>query len=205
MSLSKANIRTEIRTLLHEAAAGFFVNTQIDNWIDQAAVDISSKTLCYEASDEITLAEKYLEYSIPSGCIKVVTCQLDKKGLVRIYPRHMGHISDTIAGPPGFYYEFAAHIGFWPVCDAANNGKKVTVLSSKQTNVITNIVDQYRPYAILYGLYRGLLKDKKYASASNIISVYLDKLLFHRQDLQERPPESWDMMKLAQRILTVKK
>ena len=205
MVLSKVNIHTEIRTLLHEAAAGFFANTHIDNWIDQAAMDISSKTLCYEASDEITLVDKQLEYSVPSGCIKVVSCQFEKKGLVRIYPRHMGNISDVIAGRPEFYYEFAAKIGIWPLCNATNDGKKVTVLSSKQTSVITNIVDQYRPYAILYGLYRGLLKDKKYASASNIVTVYLNNLLFHRQDLQERPPDSWDMMKLAQRTLAIKR
>jgi len=205
MALSKAKIHTEIRSLLHEAAAGFFINTQIDNWIDQAAIDISSKTLCYEASDEITLIDKILDYDVPSDCIKVLTCQFEKKGLVRIYPRHMGHISETIAGRPEFYYEFAAKVAFWPVCNTTNSGKKVTVLSAKQTAVITNIVDQYRPFAILYGLYRGFLKDKKYASASDILTVYLNNLLFHRQDLQERPPDSWDMMKLAQRTVTLKR
>ena len=204
MAMTKANIHTEIRVLLNEVATGFFLDTQIDNWIDQAAIDISSKALCYEASGEITLVQGQLDYAVPTDCIKVVACQFANKGLMRIYPWQIGHISDTIAGPPQFYYDFATKIGIWPLCDTASNGKKVTVLFSKKTDDITKIVDQYQPYGILYGLYRGLIKDSKYGNANNILTRYLNNLLFHRQDLQEREVDSWEMMKIPDRIVREK-
>jgi len=207
MALTKANIHTEIRTLFNEAAAGFFDNTDVDNWIDQAAIDISSKSLCCEdSSQELTLVEGTLEYDRPTGIIKVISCRFENKGLMKINPWQIGHLGSTTSGPPQFYYEFAKKIGIYPVCDADSATKKVPVLGAKEVDSIVDasFPDEYQPYAILYGLYRGLLKDKMYANANNVLSMYLNNLLFHRQDLQERGEDSRDMMKLADRTVTIK-
>jgi len=207
MALTKANIHTEIRTLFNEAAAGFFDNTDVNNWIDQAAIDISSKALCCEdGSQELTLVEGILEYARPTGIIKVISCRFENKGLYRIEPKQIGHLGSTTSGPPQFFYEFAKKIGIYPVCDAASATKKVGVLGAKEVDSIVDATfpDEYQPYAILYGLYRGLLKDKMYANANNVLTMYLNNLLFHRQDLQERGQDSRDMMKLADRTVTVK-
>jgi len=68
---SKANILTEVRNILNEPAALFWSDDEINEWIDQAAVDISSKAMCVEASGALTLASGTLEYAEPTDCIKV--------------------------------------------------------------------------------------------------------------------------------------
>jgi len=322
-----SDIAAYVRALLAEPRALLFGDHEIENWKKQACMDISSKALCYETSDLITLVENQLEYAKPSGCIKIYAClrggpgwiqhfdntnwetyplgmygtdqpvwdgsqwvfapenpigdldelgtwvesyrptkirltiaaegggsgpfvvalydtnddvlvgdadytSLDEltitwgdydigylsfeagiggyeitniefyittqpdKGLMKIHPRQVGHASEMKSGPPEFYYDFAGRLGFYPVCDAANAGKNVTVLFSRLTDDICNIPIEYRLYAVLYVLYRALIKARKYASARIIVKIYLRNLLFQRQDLYERGVDTREMMKL---------
>jgi len=186
MALTKANIHAEIRSLLNEATAGFFTNEEIDSWIDQAAIDISSKTLCYEQSSPITLMKYQIDYAYPMNCIKVVACLYDNKGLVRIDPEKLGNLTGKQGGPPGFFCDWAKKIYIEPVPNEAYNGQSVTVLFAAQTNDITNIDEQFKVHAILFGLWRGKLKDRKYGEASQVLNSYLNFLLFNRQDLLVR-------------------
>ena len=45
-----------VRALLNEPTASYWTNDEINKWIQEAVMDITTKTLCYEKSDDITLA-----------------------------------------------------------------------------------------------------------------------------------------------------
>ena len=322
--MTKAEIHIEIRVLLNEAIENFFLDSEIDNWIDQAAIDISIKTGCYEQTHEFETVDTTIEYDEPTGCIKIHFCTKDGskwvehfddtywstsgyqnewdgtkwqlyvpangaqqrsltpigtwaqnyrpshirvtytgvaldgfmvwdteqnviagavdngyesgellditfgsydigwltfvmppeflyvtgiefyepgfeyKGFIKGHPRLAGHVGDAISGEPCAWYHDHSKIGLVPVSNGIYPGK---AYYSKVTDDITELPVQYQPYAILYGLYKGLLKDKQWNGAKLIEIIYLNNLLFHRQDLQERQLDSKEMFKLPDRLL----
>lgn len=196
---TKATLKAEIRRLLKEPTPLFFSDAEIEGWIDQAAIDISMKTLCYESIDTVSLVAGTLEYSVPTDAIKVYGCANANKGMIKIHPRMLAHIVETSPGTPLYYYHFADKLGFYPV---ASSSGSISVYSSKITNDIADIQDEYQPFAIPYAMYKAKLKDDKFSQANSYLVSYLNSLIFHRQDLYERGVDSKDMAKVPDRTVT---
>lgn len=74
--LDAAYIRATVRALLNEYSSVQWTDDQLNKWIQEAAIDISTKTLGYETSDFVFTAANTLEYDEPTGCIKVHACVL---------------------------------------------------------------------------------------------------------------------------------
>jgi len=199
---TKATLKTEIRALLKEPTELFFLDTEIEGWIDQAAVDISMKTLCYESIDTVTLVSGTIEYSVPTDTIKIYGCSNSNDGMIKIHPRNLAHITEVTSGAPKYYYHFADKLGFYPIASATGS---VSVYSSKITNDITDIPDEYQPYAISFGMWKAKLKDDKFSQANAYLVQYLNSLIFHRQDLYERGVDSKDMAKVPDRTVIAEK
>ena len=72
--LDAAYILAAVRSLLAEYSSIKWTDDHINKWVQEAAIDISMKTLGYEDTDSITTAANTLEYTDPSGCIKVHSC-----------------------------------------------------------------------------------------------------------------------------------
>lgn len=199
--MSVNDAKTEIRAILNEPAAVFWSDAELENWIEQATIDISSKTLCIEASGSITLVLSQLEYTEPTGCIKVYAANYENKGLMKIHPRQIAHITAVAAGAPQYYYHFAGKIGIYPIPDSGSAGDSVAILFSKESTTFTDLPNEYQPYAILFAAARAKLKDLKFAQSAQIMGQYLNSLMFHRQDLYERGVDSKDMMKIPDRTV----
>jgi len=197
---SKANILTEVRNILGEPSAVFWSDNEINEWIDQAAVDISSKAMCVEASGTLTLASGTLEYTEPTDCIKVYAVLVSNRGLLKIHPRQLGNATETSSGTPNYFYHFNGKIGVYPVPSAAGSA---TVLYSKETDDITDVPDEYQPYAILFAAAKAKIKDQKFDQANTLMVQYLNSLIFHRQDLYERGVDSKDMLRIPDRTVVV--
>lgn len=60
---TSATARTQVRSLLNEPTARRWTNTEIDNWIKEAAVDISTLTKCVEACYGLSLITATGEYT----------------------------------------------------------------------------------------------------------------------------------------------
>jgi len=200
---TKENILDEVRNILNEPSALFWSDDEINEWIDQAAVDISSKAMCVEASGTITLASGTLEYTEPTDCIKVYAVVYSNRGLLKIHPRQLARITATASGAPQYYYHFGGKIGIYPVPGASESGGSVTILYSQETDDITDVPDEYQPYAILFAAARAKLKDQKFDQATQLTVQYLNSLIFHRQDLYERGVESKDMVRIPDRTVIV--
>ena len=184
MALVKVTIHTKARALLNEIIEGFWLNTEIDGWIDDAALDISAKTYCYEVSASVTLATTTQLYSLPADCIKALGAIYVNKGLKRIVPWMEGLQTAVVSGPPEYFFEITEKIGFVPYPTLAENATTVTLYYAKSTNDITKIPSKFQVPAILFVVMMGLLKERQYAKAGQILQVYTALLDLDRGEVE---------------------
>lgn len=85
--LDAAYILGAVRNLLNEKSSIKWPDDQINKWVQEAAMDISIKTLGYEGIDVIGTVANTLESDEPSGCIKVHSCV--KGGALRSWEAHL--------------------------------------------------------------------------------------------------------------------
>ena len=71
---TKAYLLTTIRALLNEKSSIKWTDEQINKWIQEAAIDISTKTLGYEQTYTFWTQKDILEYDEPESCVKVHAC-----------------------------------------------------------------------------------------------------------------------------------
>jgi len=63
-----------IRAILNEKSAVRWIDDQLNKWVQEASIDISTKTGCYEQTHIFRTSENALEYDEPDGCVKVLGC-----------------------------------------------------------------------------------------------------------------------------------
>ena len=286
---SAAEALQQVRTIINEATPSFWTDEEINNWIIEGVIDISSRGLAYEKRDSIILAANTLEYSgmgytgtaLPNNItaitkanpgvvssvahalaigdvvyfsgltqmtnlngtyqtvsavgsvdlfsindtsgyaaaettggacgfkknsiadiVKISACLYDNgtygyKGLTRIHPRMIEHLSAKEAGEPFYFWHFANKIGIWPLTTAAivTAVGKVQLFYSAISYAITDLPPYYQSLAVLYAAAKAKIKDGKYASANQLFSIYLNALSFQRSDLYEPGVDSLDMLK----------
>jgi hypothetical protein len=196
-----AAVVTAVRSLVNEPAEVLASDTEIQNWIKQAAVDISTKALCYETIGALTLVAGTMEIAKPTDCLKVYAIYHNGKGIMKIHPRQIAHLGTVASGTPLYWYEFGGYLGFYPVPDAGAAAATTKGLYSKETNDITVIPETYQPLAVLFAASKYKLKELKPAVAAQYYQQYLNSLMFHRQDLYERGVDSKDMFKIPDRTV----
>lgn len=182
---------TEVRNLLNEASASFWTDTQLQGWIQQAAMDISTKTLCttdegtitlvtgqmkYDSTDEAWIANllkaEAVWYNFGSGML----------GMQRTEPYRFGHLQVSGTGRPRYFYEDGKRFYVWPVPTSAENGVDLTIVYSKLTNDITELREEYQQLTFLYAASMAKARDRKFEEAALYQQMYLNALNFERQD-----------------------
>lgn len=199
---SAAEALTQVRALIGEASAGFWTDEELNNWVIEGSVDISVKTLCFEHRNSITLVASQLEYtdfiSAPTTAgiaqaIKIYSCIYDDesnvyRGLQKIHPRQINHLSQNTAGPSYYYYHFAGSIGIWPLPTATEAAltDPILVYCSLVADAITDLPDHYQQFAIIYAAAMAKFKERKNAEAMSLYAKYINSMNFHRADIYER-------------------
>lgn len=184
MGLVKATIHAKARALLNELIAGFWTDAQINEWIDDAALDISSKTYCYETMDLITLATSTQLYDLATNCLKILGLVYSNKGLDRITPWMEGKQTAIVSGEPEYFYEFANKVGLVPVPTSTENGHTITRFNACSTNDITNIPLKFQIPAVLFVTAMGLLKERQYGKAGQLLQLYTSILGVDRSEIE---------------------
>lgn len=209
MSLSAAEIRTEVRALLNETTAAFWSDTEIDNWVSQAAIQISSVG-AVESTATVTLVASTIEYAIPTtfanptvtGGVetKIAAALYANTGLVRIHPRAIGHITtDLTDDTPRYWAQFGTRFFTFPVGSGASG--TIQLLCHVKTDDIADIPDVFQPLAILYAAGKGKEKDNKFADARFLLSEYYNGLGFLRNDILERGLDAKQMLTIPNEII----
>lgn len=203
----------QLRYLLNDTDSSYYnyQDPELENWIKEGCVDVSSKTLCVEAIDttSVVLAVDAREYPQPAGCVKVFACvytgETVDRGLQRMHPRMLSHTDNPNEdGPPRFFYHFASKIGVFPKPTASEVGKICHVYFSKITEDITELPDEYQIAPILYALSQAYLREEDVNQSQAIYNRYAMILNYHREDLynQKLYVESFDYLKIPDMTIT---
>jgi hypothetical protein len=196
---------------MNDPAGSIFTDLLVTAWIKQGSTDVSTKTHCFEVSDPdaIALADGTLEYAVPTDCLKIHNAFLNTaagikpKGLMRVHPKQIYHVTNVESGEPEYWYEFGGKVGFYPIWAAATVRDKGGLHYSKVTDGVTDIPDAYQPLVILYAVHKAKLMDGKPAQAAQYYQQYLNSALFQRQDLYDRVYDTKDDFRLPDRSQTV--
>lgn len=208
--------RQQVRVLLNEPTASYWTNDEIDKWIQEACVDITTKTLCYEKSGDITLVSTpVLTYgSVGSDSIDDIikiygAVYYDNtntyRGLLKIHPKQIHHFEPSDAGEPYYWWQFGDEFGIFPVSNATvvTAVGKVKVFYSMADEVITNLPYYYQLPAIIYAVAMARKKQGMIPEANQFYTMYLNSLGFYRADLYERAVDSKDMFQIPDRTQAV--
>ena len=125
---TEATARAQVRILLNETTASFWTDDQIDSLMEQACIDISARSLCYQSSDTFLLVTSQYEYTdfVTAGADAVVDVTKvwgafyvspdnEYIGLKRVDPKQIADLPFMAAGPPKYYYQIANVIGILPL------------------------------------------------------------------------------------------
>lgn len=139
--LDAAYILSTVRSLLNEVSSVIWTDDQLNKWVQEAAIDISTKTLGYEAEDRITTVANTLEYDEPSGAIKVHACMLKPIPPVYACPNSVIDTATFESGTADRPYAYHLGSGYYVVAyrDANNKGQLKTYHVSSSTGAITAI------------------------------------------------------------------
>jgi hypothetical protein len=211
MSLSAANVLSEVRAILNESTAAFWSDAEINAWVTQAAIDLSTKLHCVETTATVTLSASTIEYAVPTtfanpvpsgdaSLIWVKSAMFSDVSLTKILDNQFARITpDSTSDTPIHFVHFGERIFFFPVGSGASGS--VDLLVAVETDDITDIPDEYQLLAILYAAGRGKFKDQKYAQGNSLMSEYTATVAFLRNDLIERESDSKEQNKIPDRVV----
>jgi len=207
----------QVRSLLNEPTANYWTDDELNKWIQEACIDITTKTLCYEKSGDITLVSTpVLTYGALDGgdsiddTLKIYgAVYYDStnvyRGLMKIHPRIVGRTQERTPGEPYYYYIFGDELGIFPVSNAAvvTATGKVKVFYSMADETITNLPYYYQPLAIYYAVAMARRKQKMEAEGRQWLTMYINSIHFYRADLYERGIDSKEMFQIPDRAIAV--
>jgi hypothetical protein len=202
MGLTKSMVRDRARVLLNELVEGFWLNSQLEDWVDDSAIDISTKTHCYEVSGAVTLLTGVQTYSITVDYLKIIGVIYNNKGLKKATPQMEGLQTAVVTGPPEYFFDITDKLGFFPIPTATENSTVATVYFSKVTDNIVNIPLKFKTQAVLFVVFMGLLKERQYAKAGQLYQLYvqslnLDKAEIAQENTEQPPPQNQYVLKLV--------
>ena len=111
-TFTKTYLLTTIRSLLNEKSSVKWTNDQLNKWIQEATIDISTKTLGYENTDTITTVSDTLEYDEPDGCIKIHECIKGGSSSANEWVQHLDD-NDWVSNSPDVPAWGVWHDTYW--------------------------------------------------------------------------------------------
>lgn len=205
MPYTLADLRTRTRDILNESAEAFFLDAQIDRWLGDAAWDMSGVTHCVEGLGTVTLVNGDNDYAIASDAIVVlhVQDQATGVGLRKMTPSMAGHTSSETSGETGLgWYEFARTLYIEPVPNATAQGKQIEYFYARITQDVTVLPEYCQLLAVHYAVSMGKAKDRLYQEAAFFNSLYVNGLVFRRQDVFAREPHTRQDLEMADEVVS---
>jgi len=215
-NITKANLLADIRSCLNEPVANVFSDTELYNWLDEAAQEYSKLTLGKENSSTFQLSTSTGSYTYATaGCTNAHSIDtilymgqyaVGEEGvtepLAKVHPRMRGNIGEATTGQPREWYEMDRTIYVYPTPASGQNGKYLKVLFyDYATEYFTtagsvyNLQEHAQEFLIFYVLAKAFEKDGKYGQAVANESIFRSFCGFLREDRIRKLPDSTDMLK----------
>lgn len=193
MSYTLDQAVTQVRNLINEETADFWSDTEIQEWIKQATITLSTTLLSAESEDTITMVNGQFVYSSAdeawlANLVKTKAAYYTDDsgnvyGMQRIELDAFGHTQHfQNSGRPIHYYENNRKFYVWPKPAAAEAGETITVLNSYETDDITNLRDEHQPLTFLYAASKAKSKDRQHQEAALYMTQFLNLVNFERGD-----------------------
>ena len=196
----------EVRYIINEATASFWSDAEIQAWLDQGISDITSRALCFQTSDTITLSTSVYEYSTTTGSVSVsaivkilgafyISPDNEYIGLKRIYANQIADLPYMASGPPKYYYHYANKIGILPLPTSTESTNLVRIYFARQASGATlalriaDLPTEYKPLLYLFAASMAWKKEHRFAEANATYATYLQQLNALKQELHNVPPE----------------
>ena len=187
------------RFILNETVPGFWDDTELLQWANDAIKDLCNRTLCYQAIETISLTAGTVEYSPTNDYIGIVDVRYvdangDEWGLKRSSPGRMGSVPLGVLGGsiPRYWYEFAGRVGVFPPL-ASVSTETIKIYESKQPATIgaSDAVPTptiFDTAIVHYVVSMALIKDRKNDFAKGFMASYEATADRFRADFIEQPP-----------------
>ena len=194
MPYTVATATAAVRQLLNEATQGFWLDTDISEWLAQATLDMTTTTRCLERTATITAQNGNWNYSLPVGIIDTFgvvwlrTLQPLRKSSPSMLASDSG--PDLEADKPTEWFEWNGVLYISRRPNATAHGGDMLVFYALASNNFLLLSDLYQNLAIHYAVFRGKLKDKRFAEAGLLYAEYANGLGIRKLDIQQRPPHS---------------
>ena len=182
-----------VRYDLNEATAGFWSDTELRTWINEAIWEINSKARCLEkAVSTQALAEDDYDYAISGSWLSIETIMHDSgtttgdsdtaeakrrlHTLKRIDIKDFGHIRET--GRPKQYAVWNDTLYIWPIPDSNISGTTLILFSVNLPTDITSAssaieTPAYFDHSILnYVKAKAYYKDKRDAKGNYFMALF---------------------------------
>lgn len=193
---NSTDIITNIRSYLNEPDEGFWKDSELMVWINDALFDIAARTRAMQTSENATLVDNTIEYKLSTEFIGVNGVQYTNgtsrfAGLEQANPfdEDKGIGSASEGDIPAYWAEYGNAVWVWPV-GTVSSGEKIIVYLVKKPQEISN--GDYLPTpaiydkaVTLYAVAQALLKDGQFSKALNIITRYEAELDRFRADYVE--------------------
>ena len=179
------SIRDGARRLLNEITPSFWLATDITDWVSQAAYDISTRTLCVEDTDSVTIVANIQNYTPTKTFLRIQNVYYINGGisLRRITPIMQGYQTAKPSGPPELYYDFAMQLWIVPKPTLAEQGGIMTLFLAVESGDITKIPTRYYFPAVLFVTMSALIKERQYTKALQLYNLYMASITVDVQNI----------------------
>jgi hypothetical protein len=183
-----ADLRYRVRDLLNESGTSFITDAMLNRWLNDGERDVAIKSLCYEREYAITTTANTRSVSVT--CVKTLGVEYipstgSRVGLGKITPRMVGHLELT-GTTPQYWFPWGDKICIEPIPQTTYNLAYVAILPTAEMSADTDepeIPESFIPWIIQYAYIRGLIRDKKYATAAKAYKRYMEEMQYARNNI----------------------
>jgi len=190
------NLRTRVRYILNEPTENFWLDVELNRWLNDAQRDIAIKSTCIRNIDSTTTtaAQRYVTYN----GYKVLYVEYNSIGLPKIHPTQIGRAQTDATGAPAYWFESNGRVYFDPIPDNTYtvylyviDYPAAELSDGAPTPTIPN---HFRPLMTLYTLSKAYEKDKRYGPSAQLMGMYESELWHARLDRVEIVPDSREVL-----------
>lgn len=196
MSYTLTTATTKVRELINESSADFWSDTEIQGWIQDGTLDLSSKLLTYEASFTDTLANgTYILTEFdgdldPDDLVRIKFMyyddETDQYPMQRIKPNQAWENLQVQSGRPRYFFESLDAVWIFPIPGAEAATNYIKGIANWKTNDITKIRDTHQPLVFLYAAAFAKMKERQWGQANNFLEMYNKFVSFERKDKYDK-------------------
>jgi hypothetical protein len=190
-STTGTNLIAQARVYLAESSALKWSEAQLLQFLNDGTVDIASKTLCYQGTENVNLVANTVEYTPSTSYIKVVAAIVNPAsgasyGLKRADITIRGGDKVIDFDQPVYFYEFGGKVGIFPAYSAVTTETATLYLAKKPAAIAAGgsvPTPTYLDKALVYYITaQALLVDRRPNEAGNYLNLYFRELDRYRQD-----------------------